>query len=147
MCLSRHHSAVSHVNNRSYHVVSRRLGTTCGHATWRVDGFVPRTVMLHKSVCTSTWLKMSAVNVFGVDWRYISNVTVFYCQHAFHEDCLPTHNMVSALLSTFSSLVKCILGVVLQQLHVWHHINWVCDVNLVMQLHHAKVKLVMQRRR
>ena len=28
------------------------------------------------------------------DLRFSSNAIVFYCKHAFHEDCLPAHNMV-----------------------------------------------------
>lgn len=29
-----------------------------------------------------------------VDLKYASNVVLFYCKHAYHEDCLPTHAQV-----------------------------------------------------
>ncbi|ELU13950.1 hypothetical protein CAPTEDRAFT_174173 [Capitella teleta] len=32
------------------------------------------------------------------DLQYASNVTVFFCHHAFHEDCLPAHNMESCAI-------------------------------------------------
>ncbi|XP_048755315.1 vacuolar protein sorting-associated protein 41 homolog isoform X2 [Ostrea edulis] len=32
-------------------------------------------------------------HIIVTDLRYASNVVLFYCRHAFHEDCLPTHSM------------------------------------------------------
>ncbi|KAL5007431.1 hypothetical protein ScPMuIL_016237 [Solemya velum] len=34
------------------------------------------------------------------DLRYVSNVIVFYCKHAFHEDCLPSHSMENCVICT-----------------------------------------------